>query len=95
MRAQCIYALPLFGHKPPFLIRGSPKKKFAVRGRGLAYCRHFSDNGRGVQMRMSELFVQKNYKIQCFRMEKGLQKLGLEWRRVNFCADVFYGPPLS
>jgi len=41
------------------LIRGSPKKKFAVKEGGLAHCRRFADNGSGVQMRISELFVKK------------------------------------
>jgi len=52
------------------LIRGSPKKKFAVKGKGLVRCRHFSDNGGGVQMPMSN-FLFKNTKIlRCFCMEK-------------------------
>jgi len=37
------------------LMRGSPKKKFAVKGRDLVHCGNFSDNGKAVQMRMSEL----------------------------------------
>jgi len=41
------------------LIRGIPKKKFAVKGRGLVCCKHVLDNGRGVEMPMFELFVSK------------------------------------
>jgi len=43
------------------LIRGSPEKKFAQcsQSEGLAQGRHFSNNRRKVQMRISELFVKK------------------------------------
>jgi len=59
-------------------IRGNPKKKFAIKGSGLdfgplqTFLRQWTDNGRGVQMRISELFVSKNMMLRCScRKKKG------------------------
>jgi len=54
------YATPLLSISQILIrARGNPKKKSAVRGKELIYCRHFSVNGKWVQMRISELSFKK------------------------------------
>jgi len=58
----------------------------------MAHCRWFSDNRRGVQMRISELFVTKK-NLWCFCMEKRAEAVWTRVEEVNFMQTYFIDGP--
>jgi len=64
------------------VIRGSPKKKFTVKGRIWLIADGFRTIGSGVWM-ISDLFVKKRFYGVSAR-KKGLMRCGQVWRRVKF-----------